>query len=108
MALRKYDQYQTSFEVSNLVSKIPSNHGCFLVDDLVESLDFDKVHQKFEGTVGQPAYNRKALLKIDLMGAWEGILSSRKLEEQTKVNDVYRFLSGGDTYLHLIKSDKHH
>lgn len=97
MALRKYDQYQTSFEVSNLVSKIPSNHGCFLVDDLVESLDFDKVHQKFEGTVGQPAYNRKALLKIDLMGAWEGILSSRKLEEQTKVNDVYRFLSGGDT-----------
>jgi hypothetical protein len=43
--------------------------------------------------VGQLAYNPKALLKIDLMGVWEGILSSRKLE-QTKVNDVYRFLSG--------------
>lgn len=97
MALRKYDQYQTSFELTNLVSKIPSNHGCFLVDDLVESLNFNKIHSKFEGTVGQPAYNRKALLKIDLMGAWEGILSSRKLEEQTKVNDVYRFLAGGDT-----------
>ncbi len=93
MALRKYDQYQTSFELNNLVSKIPSNHGCFLV----ESLDFGKIHSKFEGTAGQPAYNRKALLKIDLMGAWEGILSSRKLEEQTQVNDVYRFLAGGDT-----------
>jgi len=67
MALRKYDQYQTSFELNNLVSKIPSNHGCFLVDDLVESLDFDKVNSKFEGTVCQPSYNRKVFLKIGLM-----------------------------------------
>jgi len=48
MALRKYDQYQTSFEVNNLVSKIPSNHGCFLVDDLVESLDLDKLIQNLK------------------------------------------------------------
>jgi len=77
MALRKYDQYQTSFELNNLVSKIPSNHGCFLVDDLVESLDLDKLIQNLKDD--QPDYNRKVFLKIDLMGYWEGILPSRKL-----------------------------
>lgn len=97
MTIREYDQHQAKFIVYSPISNIPENHICFLVNDLVENLDFDEIHSKYEGTAGNPAFNRKAFLKADLMGVLDGFFSSRKLEEQILVNDIYKFLVGDYT-----------
>jgi transposase len=95
MTIRKYDQYQCRFKVDNPLDSIPENHPCFVVDAIVESLDFSEFNSKFIDTPGMPMYDRKLLLKIDLMGLIDGILSSRKVCEQLLYNDVYKFLAGG-------------
>ena len=95
MTIRKYDQYQCRFEVVNPVDNIPDNHPCFIIDSVVESLDFDEFNSGYIDTAGMPMYNRKFLLKIDLMGAIDGILSSRKICERLGYDDVYKFLAGG-------------
>ena len=95
MTIRKYDQYQCSFKVDNPLSNIPKEHPCFIVDAVVESLDFSDFDSKYSDTVGMPMYHRKLLLKIDLMGAIDGVLSSRKICNQLEFNDVYKFLAGG-------------
>jgi len=95
MTIRTYDQYQCSFKVDNPLKNIPKDHPCFIVDAVVESLDFSEFESKYCDTVGMPMYHRKLLLKIDLMGAIDGILSSRKICKQLFFNDVYKFLAGG-------------
>ena len=95
MTIRKYDQYQYRLEVVNPLDNIPKDHTCFIVDAVVESLDYSEFESKYSDSVGMPIYHRKLMLKIDLMGTIDGILSSRKICNQVKFNDVYKFLSGG-------------
>ena len=94
MTIREYDQYQCSFKVDNPLNSIPKDHPCFIVDAVVESLDFSEFESKHGDTAGMPMYHRKLLLKLDLMGTIDGVLSSRKICQQTLYNDVYRFLAG--------------
>ena len=63
MALKKYDQDQSRLIWFNPKSNIPEGHICFLVDEIVEGLDFSEVNGKYENTPGTPAYNRKLWLK---------------------------------------------
>ena len=95
MTIRKYDQYQYHFEVVNPVNNIPDNHPCFIIDSVVESLDFDEFNSNYIDSVGMPIYDRELLLKIDLMGIIDGILSSRRICERLNYDDVYKFLAGG-------------
>jgi transposase len=93
MVLREYDQDQSKFVCFNPKENIPKNHLCFIINDVIENLDFSSVHEKYEGIAGNPAYNRKIFIKIDLMGLMDGIFSSRKICEQTYYNDMYKFLA---------------
>ena len=73
MTIREYDLYQAKFIAYSPISNIPENHICFLVNDLVENLDFSKIHSKYEGIPGNPIFNRKTLLKADLQGVLDGV-----------------------------------
>lgn len=50
--------------------------------------------KKFEGKPGESAYSRAMLLRVTLMGAFDGGLSSRDLEEQVNTNIAYMYLAG--------------
>jgi len=71
---------------------IPEDHICFLVEALVDSMDFKAFDLKFAGA-GHPAYHPRVLLKILVMGVMDRVRSSRRLAKNARENVVYMYLS---------------
>ena len=71
---------------------IPEDHICYLVSNLVESLDYRKFDAKYAGA-GRPAYHPQILLKILIMGVLDKVRSSRALARSARENVVYMYLS---------------
>ncbi|MCK5176987.1 MAG: transposase, partial [Candidatus Aenigmarchaeota archaeon] len=71
---------------------IPSDHVCFLIESLVDSIDFSPFEIKYSGA-GHPAYHPKVILKPMLMGVMDNIRSSRKIARSIKENIVYMHLA---------------
>ena len=57
---------------------IEEDHICRLVDDVVESIDFKSIEEKYDGP-GSPAYHPKVMMKLLIQGTIDGIRSSRKI-----------------------------
>ena len=72
---------------------IPKDHPYYFIKNVVDTMDFTEVHKKFEGKPGESAYSRAMLLRVTLMGAFDGGLSSRDLEEQVNTNIAYMYLA---------------
>jgi transposase len=53
---------------------IPENHTCFLVDEVVESIDYREIEKRYEGS-GHPAYHPKIMLKLLIKGTIDGLRS---------------------------------
>lgn len=77
----------------SVLDLIPENHICFLVDEVIESMDFSEIEKKYQGP-GHPAYHPKIMLKLLIMGAIDGIRSSRRIARMARENVVYMFLAG--------------
>ncbi len=71
---------------------IPEDHICFLVESLIESLDFSLFDVRYDGP-GHPAYHPRILLKLLVMGVLDKIRSSRKLSRSARENIVYMYLA---------------
>ncbi|NJD78669.1 MAG: transposase, partial [Candidatus Methanoperedens sp.] len=71
---------------------IPEDHVCYMVESLIESLDFSVFEIKYDG-VGHPAYHPRILLKLLLMGMLDRMRSSRKLARNARENVVYMYLA---------------
>ena len=71
---------------------IPEDHICFLVEALVDSIDFEAFDLKYAGA-GHPAYHPRVLLKILVMGVMDRVRSSRRLAKNARENVVYMHLS---------------
>jgi transposase len=71
---------------------IPEDHICFLVESIVESMDFSSFDIKYSGA-GHPAYHPRILLKILIMGILDRVRSSRRLAKNARENIVYMYLS---------------
>ena len=71
---------------------IPDDHICFLVEALVDAIDFKAFDFKYAGA-GHPAYHPRVLLKILVMGVMDRVRSSRRLAKNARENVVYMFLS---------------
>jgi transposase len=76
----------------NIEELIPENHICFLVEALVDSMDFKAFDLKYAGA-GHPAYHPRVLLKILVMGVMDRVRSSRRLAKNARENVVYMYLS---------------
>jgi transposase len=72
---------------------IPEDHICFLVDDIVEQMDFSVMDEKYLGP-GHPAYPPKIIVKLLIMGTIDGLRSSRKIGDSVRENVIYIFLAG--------------
>lgn len=71
---------------------IPDDHICFLVESLIDSMDFNSFDAKYSGS-GHPAYHPRVLLKILVMGVIDRVRSSRRLAKNARENVVYMYLS---------------
>ncbi|MBI3600741.1 MAG: transposase [Nitrospinae bacterium] len=71
---------------------IPEAHISFLVEGLIDSLDYSIFDIKYSG-VGHPAYHPKILLKLLIMRVLDRIRSSRRLAKNARENVVYMYLS---------------
>jgi transposase len=97
MALKKFDRSRQNIELLNPIDRIPKDHVCFIVKEIVESIDFSEINEKYVHTPGEPAYDREQLAMLVLMGALDGKFSGRKIAEMARINLVYIYLSGNAT-----------
>ena len=57
---------------------IEEDHICRLVEEVVESIDFKSIEEKYDGP-GSPAYHPKVMMKLLIQGTIDAIRSSRKI-----------------------------
>lgn len=76
----------------NIEDMIPEDHICYLVESIVESMDFTTFDMKYSGA-GHPAYHPGIILKILIMGVLDRVRSSRRLAKNARENIVYIYLS---------------
>jgi transposase len=77
---------------SSVEDLIPEDHICFLVESLVDNLDYQVFDIKYSGA-GHPAYHPRVLLKLLVMGVLDRVRSSRRLARNARENVVYLYLS---------------
>jgi len=83
---------QTWLLPPNIEDLIPDDHICFLVESLVDSLDYSAFDIQYSGA-GHPAYHPRILLKLLIMGVLDRVRSSRRLARNARENVVYLYLS---------------
>ena len=71
---------------------IPDDHICFLVEGLIDSLDYSTFNIRYSGA-GHPAYHPRIPLKLLIMGVLDRVRSSRRLARNARENVVYMYLS---------------
>jgi transposase len=77
---------------TNLRDIISKDHICYLIEDVVDQLDFSSFDKEVEGP-GNPSYHPRICLKIIMNGICERITSTRKLDKSTSENIVFRYLA---------------
>lgn len=92
MAYIKTSKEQNWLLPPSIKDMIPEDHICFLVENFVNSLNFTKFDQEYEGA-GAPAYHPRIDMKILLQGMLSRVRSSRKLATACRENFVFMYLS---------------
>ena len=92
MAVRSYQPQQFMLFFSNPKDILGQDHLCFVVDDIVEHLDFSALTNK-QGTIGAPCYDYRVLIKALFYGYATGTFSSRKIMKSTQENIAYIYLT---------------
>ena len=72
----------------SLEDLIPDDHICFLIEGLIDSLDYSCFDIRYSGA-GRPAYHPKILVKLLIMGVLDRVRSSRRLARNARENVVY-------------------
>ena len=83
---------QTWLLPPSLTELIPSDHICYLIEEFVNTLDFSKFDEYYDGA-GRPAYPPRVPLKILIYGMLNKVRSSRQLAKECRENFVYIYLS---------------
>ena len=92
MVYIKSNSEQIMLLPTDLRTIIPKDHICFLIEEVVNQINFKDFDHKVNGP-GNPSYHPRVLIKIILNGVCERVTSTRKLEKLTIENIVFRYLS---------------
>jgi transposase len=92
MVYIKSSPKQTLLLPTDLRDIISKDHICYLIEDVVEQLDFSSFDKKVEGP-GNPSYHPRIPLKIIINGICERVTSTRKLDKLTSENIIFRYLA---------------
>lgn len=89
---KEYSQSQTMLLPPNITDWIPKNHQCFVINEIVEKLNISCIENTYSDE-GASAYDPRMLIKVIFYSYVKGIRSSRKIEDLTHENIVFRYLS---------------
>jgi transposase len=92
MVYIKSSPQQTLLLPTNIRDIIPKDHICYLIEDIIDQLDFSSFNKRVEGP-GSPTYHPRIKLKIVINGICERVTSTRKLEKLTTENIVFKYLA---------------
>jgi transposase len=92
MKFMNYDQKQSYLLPPTLSECLEEDHLCFTVSDIVDDLDLSKIEEGYKEE-GHPAYHPKMMIKILFYGYTQGTRSSRKLENKTREDIAFRYLT---------------
>ena len=76
----------------NIKDMIPKDHICFLVEDVVDKLDFSSFDIKYSGA-GHPAYRPRILCKILTQSMIDRVRPSRAIARNGRENVVFIYLA---------------
>ena len=91
---RPYDLSQLLLLPPDMRQWLRPDHLALYVSDIVEQLDLSAILNTYEEGRGQPPYHPQLMVKLLIYGYCVGKMSSRKLEEATYDDVVFRVLSG--------------
>lgn len=94
MVLKEDTIHQELLIPFNLKELIPENHPCYLMENVVNQMNFKKIEDTYRYTPGARAYSRKMLLRIVLMASFDGGISGREIERKTRTDVSYMYLAG--------------
>ncbi len=89
---KTYNQNQLMLLPPDIKDWIPSDHICFVINDIVDNLNIDCIEKTYSEN-GCPAYDPRMLMKTMFYAYTQGIRSSRKIERASCENIVFRYLS---------------
>lgn len=92
MVYIKSNPNQTLLLPTNLKEIIPKDHICYLIEEVVNQVDYSSFDNKVNGP-GSPTYHPRIILKIILNGICDRVTSTRKLEKLALENIIFRYLS---------------
>jgi transposase len=88
----KSNSKQTLLFPTNLRDIIPKDHICYLIENVIEELDFSDFDEKVQGA-GNPSYHPRICLKIIINGVCDRVTPTRKLEKLTYENIIFKYLA---------------
>lgn len=77
---------------SNVFDLLPSNHECFVYQDIIDQLDTSELEQTYS-VKGQHAYHPKLITGILIYSYSHGVFSSRQIEKQCNENLAFMYIS---------------
>ena len=93
MKFKQYSQNSIMLLPPSFEESLPKDHFCFIVNDIVESLNLSCTYGTYKDG-GALAYDPRLLVKVLFYAYSQGIRSSRKIENNLYENIAFRFLSG--------------
>lgn len=76
----------------NIKDIIPKDHICFLVEEIVDKIDFSEFEIKYLGA-GHPAYHPRITVKLLTQSMLDRIRSSRAIARNARENVVFMYLA---------------
>lgn len=95
MKFMNYDQKQSYLLSSTLSECLSEDHLCFTVSDIVDNLDFSKIEEDYKEE-DYPAHHPRMMFKVLFYSYTQGAHSSRKLENKTREDIVFRYLTANN------------
>jgi len=102
-----YSPDQAELLPAHVKDVLGADHLCFLVHEVVESLDLRDFDDQEEDAGGQRAYDPRLMLKVWLYGFGVNVRTTRKLEQRIREDLAFRYLAGGAAPDHKTLSEFH-
>ncbi len=87
------DREQCILMPYDVMDWLPENHLARFIVEIIDSLNFSLIYNKYRGT-GSAAYDPRLLLGLLFYGYSTGVFSSRKIETATYDSVAFRFIAG--------------
>src|SRR5271169_6845630 len=100
-----YSPDQAELLPAHVKDVLGADHLCFLVHEVVESLDVSGFENEEEDAGGQRAYDPRLMLKVWLYGFGVNVRTTRKLEQRIREDLGFRYLAGGSAPDHKTLSE---